>query len=114
MRDIVSVEKRIEKLKNTARLGDKHSKKEMAVLDFIYHKMNKGVGAAFLTGFYTAQSEECEVYLKIDSDNQHLPYYLYEIIPYILNLPSYELFLLKGSRYFSQRTSFHVPSRPDH
>ncbi len=78
-------------------------------IKILHHKLNRGVGAAFLTGLFAAQTENCQVYLKIDSDNQHLPYYLYEIIPYVLNLPSYELFLLKGSRYFPQRTSFNVP-----
>ena len=42
MRDITSVEKRIEKLQKTARLGDKNSKEDLAVIDFIYPKMNAG------------------------------------------------------------------------
>ena len=42
IRDIKSVEKRIDKLQKTARLGDKDSNEELAVLDFIYPKMNEG------------------------------------------------------------------------
>jgi GTP-binding protein YchF len=43
LRDIASVEKRIEKLQKTVRIGDKNSKEEMDVLDFIYPKMNEGI-----------------------------------------------------------------------
>ena len=74
--------------------------KKKSFIKFLHHKSNQGVGGAFIKGFNAAQIDDCQVYLKIDSDTQHFPYYLYEIIPYILNLPKYELFLLKGSRYF--------------
>ena len=40
MRDIATVKKRIEKLKKTARIGDKESKEELKVLDIIYPQMN--------------------------------------------------------------------------
>jgi len=43
MRDIISVEKRIEKLEKTARVGDKDSKEELVILNFIYPKMNEGM-----------------------------------------------------------------------
>ena len=42
IRDIDSLEKCIEKLQKTARLGDKNSKEELTVIDFIYPKMNNG------------------------------------------------------------------------
>ena len=42
IRDIATVEIRIEKLQKTARLGDNNSKEELIVLDFIYLKMNGG------------------------------------------------------------------------
>ena len=42
IRDIASVEKRMEKLQKTARIGDKESKKELAVLEIIFPQMNKG------------------------------------------------------------------------
>lgn len=40
-RDIITVEKRIEKLQKTARIGDKKSKEELKVLDTIYPTMNE-------------------------------------------------------------------------
>ena len=40
IRDIATVEKRIEKLKKTANIGDKKSKEELKVLDIIYPQMN--------------------------------------------------------------------------
>ncbi|SVC59251.1 uncharacterized protein METZ01_LOCUS312105, partial [marine metagenome] len=42
IRDIASVEKRMEKLQKTARIGDKESKEELAVLEIIFPQMNKG------------------------------------------------------------------------
>ena len=42
IRDITSIEKRIEKLQKTARIGDKESKDELAVLDIIFPQMNNG------------------------------------------------------------------------
>ena len=40
IRDIASVEKRMEKLQKTARIGDKESKEELAVLEIIFPQMN--------------------------------------------------------------------------
>ena len=42
IRDIASVEKRMEKLQKTARIGDKESKEELAVLEIIFPQMNDG------------------------------------------------------------------------
>ena len=42
IRDIASVEKRMEKLQKTARIGDKESKDELAVLELIFPQMNDG------------------------------------------------------------------------
>ena len=42
IRDIASVEKRMKKLQKTARIGDKESKDELAVLEIIFPQMNKG------------------------------------------------------------------------
>ena len=43
IRDMASVEKRIDKLQKNARVGDKNSNEELAVLDYIYPIMNEGV-----------------------------------------------------------------------
>jgi hypothetical protein len=43
IRDITSIEKRIEKLQKTARIGDKESKDELAVIDIVFPKMNEGI-----------------------------------------------------------------------
>ena len=42
IRDIASVEKRMEKLQKTARIGDKESKDELTVLELIFSQMNDG------------------------------------------------------------------------
>jgi len=43
IRDIASIDKRIEKLQKNARIGDKDAKNELLVLDIILSKMNEGV-----------------------------------------------------------------------
>ncbi|MBC8256631.1 MAG: redox-regulated ATPase YchF [Candidatus Marinimicrobia bacterium] len=43
IRDIASVDKRLEKLQKTVRIGDKDAKKELLVLDIIFPKMNEGI-----------------------------------------------------------------------
>ena len=43
IRDIASVDKRMEKLAKTARIGDKKSKEELTILEIILPKMNNGI-----------------------------------------------------------------------
>lgn len=68
-------------------------------IKIIHHKFNKGVGAAFQSGIEYALKNNYEIYVKLDSDGQHSPAYLNELIPYALSLPINKLTLIKGSRY---------------
>tara|TARA_Y100000589_G_scaffold327759_1_gene370262 strand:- start:107 stop:1111 length:1005 start_codon:yes stop_codon:yes gene_type:complete len=68
-------------------------------LTILHHSKNRGVGAATLTGFYRALKEENDFFIKMDADCQHPPEYLAELVPYLLSLPPFELFLVKGSRF---------------
>ena len=43
IRDIASVDKRLEKLQKNARMGDKDAKKELLVIDIVFLKMNEGI-----------------------------------------------------------------------
>jgi len=43
IRDIASVDKRLEKLQKNARMGDKDAKKELLVIDIVFPKMNEGI-----------------------------------------------------------------------
>ncbi len=65
----------------------------------IHHKKNKGVGASTLTGFKQALIDKNDFFIKMDADGQHPPEYLVELVPYLLSLPPYKLFLVKGSRF---------------
>ena len=57
MRDISTVEKRIEKLNKTARIGYKESKEELKVLDIIYPQMNN----AKLVHDIQLDSNQCKI-----------------------------------------------------
>ena len=57
MRDIATVEKRVEKLKKTTRIGDKESKEELKVLDIIYPQMNN----AKLAHDIQLDSNQCKI-----------------------------------------------------
>ena len=43
IRDIASVDKRLDKLQKNARIGDKDAKKELLVIDIVFPKMNEGI-----------------------------------------------------------------------
>ena len=43
IRDIASVDKRLDKLQKNARIGDKDAKKELLVIDIVFLKMNEGI-----------------------------------------------------------------------
>ncbi len=68
-------------------------------IKIIHHKNNLGVGAATLTGFKKALNDGNEYFIKMDADGQHPAEYLFELIPYLLSLPSNQLILVKGSRF---------------
>lgn len=65
----------------------------------IHHKNNLGVGAATLTGFKKALNDGNEYFIKMDADGQHPAEYLFELIPYLISLPSNQLVFVKGSRF---------------
>ncbi len=68
-------------------------------IEIIHHKNNLGVGAATLTGFKKALSDGNEYFIKMDADGQHPAEYLFELIPYLISLPSNQLVFVKGSRF---------------
>ena len=68
-------------------------------IQILHHKYNLGVGAATLTGFKKALNDGNEYFIKMDADGQHPAEYLFELIPYLLSLPSNELVFVKGSRF---------------
>ena len=47
IRDIASVDKRLEKLQKNARVGDKYAKKELLVIDIVFPKMNEGISVSY-------------------------------------------------------------------
>ena len=75
---------------------------KLEIFNVIHNKNNLGVGASSMIGFKEALKSENQFFIKMDSDGQHPPEYLLELIPYLLNLPINELTLVKGTR-------FHVP-----
>ncbi len=68
-------------------------------IEILHHKNNLGVGAATLTGFKKALNDGNEYFIKMDADGQHPAEYLFELIPYLLSLPSNQLVFVKGSRF---------------
>ena len=78
-------------------------------IEIIHHSKNLGVGFASKSGFYAALKDDCNAVVKIDADGQHPPEYLAEIIPFLLSRQDYEMFLLKGSRYFYRNRFTKVP-----
>ena len=45
----------------------------------------------------------------MDADGQHPAKYLKELIPYLLTISKYELFLVKGSRFFFISSNLNIP-----
>ena len=95
IRDLEYVEKRIEKLQKTARLGDKYSKEELAVLDFIYPKMNEGKLVHDIT-----LDDNQKIYVQILSLLTNKP------ILYILNVDENEISTEGKSFSFQQLLDF--------
>jgi dolichol-phosphate mannosyltransferase len=71
----------------------------------LHHPRNQGVGGATLTGLQAALAHHCQAMVKLDADGQHPPVYLLDLVPHLLEQPTSELALVKGSRY-------RWPSRP--
>ena len=69
-------------------------------IEVIHHSNNLGVGEASMTGFRKAMEDGCQIIIKMDSDGQHNPDYLEELINYIANLPKYTLSYDKRNKIF--------------
>ena len=65
----------------------------------LHHRHNRGVGAATITGLNAALQIQCQAMVKLDADGQHPPGYLLDLVPHLLEQPSSELALVRGSRY---------------
>jgi len=72
---------------------------ENKLIKLIRHEKNCGVGASTLTGINFALKNNFDLIIKLDADGQHPPKYLVDLIPFIISLPRYQLFLTKGTRY---------------
>ncbi len=83
-------------------------RKNLAV-EIIHHSKNLGVGEATMTGFKKAIKENCQIIIKMDSDGQHNPDYLEELISYMATLPKYSLIMIKGTRYFYPGITKNIP-----
>ena len=68
-----------------------------------------GVGSASLIGFKEALKSGNQFFIKMDSDGQHPPEYLPELIPYLLKLSKNELVLIKGTRYHYPVNDIRIP-----
>jgi len=79
------------------------------IFNVIHNKNNLGVGASSLIGFKEALKSENQFFIKMDSDGQHPPEYLLELIPYLLNLPINELTLVKGTRFHFPINNRNIP-----
>ena len=66
-------------------------------VNIIYHRRNKGVGAAMVSGYLQALSDNAEIIVKIDGDGQMNPSLISKFIkPIINNAADYT----KGNRFF--------------
>ncbi|MCR8538766.1 MAG: glycosyltransferase family 2 protein [Prochlorococcus marinus CUG1439] len=79
------------------------------IFNVIHNIKNVGVGASSLIGFKEALKSENQFFIKMDSDGQHPPEYLLELIPYLLNLPLNELILVKGTRFHFPINNINIP-----
>ena len=79
------------------------------IFNVIHNKKNLGVGASSLIGFKEALKSENQFFIKMDSDGQHPPEYLLELVPYLLNLPINELTLVKGTRFHFPINNKNIP-----
>ncbi len=79
------------------------------IFNVIHNKNNLGVGASSLIGFKEALKSENQFFIKMDSDGQHPPEYLLELVPYLLNLPINELTLVKGTRFHFPINNKNIP-----
>ena len=79
------------------------------MIKVINNKKNMGVGFSSLIGFKEALKSGNQFFIKMDSDGQHPPEYLLELIPYLLKLSDYELVLVKGTRYQYPINNMKIP-----
>ncbi|MET0970465.1 MAG: glycosyltransferase family 2 protein [Tardiphaga sp.] len=73
----------------------------------LMHDVNRGVGAAFLTGMRYAIAEGAEVIIKIDADGQMDPA---EIVPLMHPIASGQADYVKGDRFFFLTGAASMPS----
>jgi glycosyltransferase involved in cell wall biosynthesis len=77
-------------------------------IHLVRHDVNKGVGAAMLTGYDAALALGAEIVVKMDSDGQMDPRYLPALIrPIVLNVADYT----KGNRFLHGRELRAMPGR---
>ena len=79
------------------------------IFHVINNEKNMGVGLSSLIGFKVALKSENQFFIKMDSDGQHPPEYLLELIPYLLKLSKNELVLIKGTRYHYPVNDIRIP-----
>ncbi len=78
-------------------------------IKLLHNKKNTGVGASTIKGIKYALENNFDIIIKLDADGQHPPKYLVDLIPFIINLPKYQLFLTKGTRYKIRVSKNKVP-----
>lgn len=73
----------------------------------IYHKKNKGVGGAVITGYRAALKDECDIIVKIDGDGQMDPTLISNFIkPIERGIADYT----KGNRFFDAEKAKSMPA----
>ncbi len=65
--------------------GDMAKKIDDRRIKVIYHKENKGVGGAVITGYREALDDGCDIVVKIDGDGQMDPKYIPDLIAPLIN-----------------------------
>tara|TARA_Y100001978_G_C23645121_1_gene410333 strand:- start:8 stop:1000 length:993 start_codon:yes stop_codon:yes gene_type:complete len=78
-------------------------------IKILHRKKNGGCGAASIEGMITALRDENDIFIKIDSDRQHSPFYLEELIENIKDVPKSKLYFFKGSRYKLPQLNSGIP-----
>ncbi len=72
----------------------------------LYHKENKGVGGAVMTGYSAAIEEKIDIFVKIDGDGQMDPML---IIDFIYPIIEGESDYTKGNRFFNLEKILEMP-----
>ncbi len=78
-------------------------------IKILHRKKNGGCGAASIDGMTKALRDKNDIFIKIDSDRQHSPFYLEELIENIEDAPKSKLYFFKGSRYKLPQLNSGIP-----